>query len=43
MRGARILDLMHAEAALKSGADELLSLDDSGFATLNLSPQVAAP
>jgi predicted nucleic acid-binding protein len=37
------LDLMHAEAAIKYGADELLTLDNSGFATLNLSLQVAAP
>jgi hypothetical protein len=25
---------MHAEAAIKFGADELLTLDDSGFASL---------
>jgi predicted nucleic acid-binding protein len=43
VRGARIHDLMHAEAAIKYGANELLTLDDSGFATLNLSLQVAAP
>jgi predicted nucleic acid-binding protein len=36
-------DLMHAEAAVKYGADELLTLDDAGFASLNLSLQVAAP
>jgi hypothetical protein len=28
---------------IKYGADELLTLDDSGFASLNLSLQVAAP
>ena len=43
VRGARIHDLMHAEAAIKYGADELLTLDDSGFSSLNLSLQVAAP
>ena len=43
VRGARIHDLMHAEAAIKYGADELLTLDDAGFASLNLSLQVAAP
>jgi predicted nucleic acid-binding protein len=43
VRGARIHDLMHAEAAMKYGADELLTLDDSGFATLKLSLRVAAP
>ena len=37
------LFLMHAEAAIKYGADELLTLDDAGFASLNLSVQVAAP
>ena len=41
--GARVHDLMHAEAAIQYGADELLTLDDSGFASLNLSLQVAAP
>jgi len=34
---------MHPETAIKSGADELLALDDAGFASLNLSVQVAAP
>lgn len=43
VRGARVHDLMHAEAAIKYSADELLTLDDSGFASLNLSLQVAAP
>ncbi len=39
VRGAR----MHAEAAIKYGANELLTLDDSGFANLNLALQVSAP
>ena len=43
VRGARIHDLMHAQAVSKFGADELLTLDDAGFASLNLSLQVAAP
>ena len=43
VRGVRVHDLMHAEAAIQYGADELLTLDDSGFASLNLSLQVAAP
>ena len=43
VRGARIHDLLHAEAASKYGADELLTLDDAGFTSLNLSGQVAAP
>jgi predicted nucleic acid-binding protein len=43
VRGARIHDLMHAMAAIKYRADELLTLDDSGFASLNLSLQITAP
>ena len=33
VRGVRVHDLMHAEAAIKYGADKLLTLDDSGFAS----------
>src|SRR5438552_2740758 len=43
VRGARIHDLMHAEAAIKYGADELLTLDDAGFASLHLPLQVSVP
>ena len=43
VRGARIHDFMHAQAAIRYGANELLTLDDSGFASLNLSLHVAAP
>ena len=32
-----------ADEDFKYGADELLTLDDAGFASLNLSLQVAAP
>jgi predicted nucleic acid-binding protein len=43
VRGARVHDLMHAEAALKYGADRLLTLDQAGFGTLNLGVQISAP
>ena len=43
VRGARIHDLMHAEAASKYGADLLLTLDDAGFRTLKLSLRVSSP
>jgi predicted nucleic acid-binding protein len=43
VRGARIHDLMHAEAAIKYGAEELLTLDDSGFASLRVPVRISAP
>ena len=43
VRGARVNDLMHARAAQKWGADNLLTLDEAGFATLKLQVKVAAP
>lgn len=43
VRGARVHDLMHAWAAQKWGANELLTLDDAGFATLKLKVKVSAP
>ena len=43
VRGARIHDLMHAEAAIKSGADVLLTLDKAGFSNLNVSVKIAEP
>ncbi len=43
VRGARIHDLMHAWAAQKWGADQLLTLDNAGFSTLKLKLKVAAP
>jgi predicted nucleic acid-binding protein len=43
IRGARIHDLMHAAAAIKSGAKVLLTLDTSGFSDLDVSVQIQAP
>jgi predicted nucleic acid-binding protein len=43
VRGARIHDLMHAEAAAKYGADEILTLDVAGFGALKISQTVKAP
>jgi predicted nucleic acid-binding protein len=43
VRGARVHDLLHAEAASKYGADLLLTLDAAGFGTLKLSLRVASP
>jgi predicted nucleic acid-binding protein len=43
VRGARIHDLMHATAAKKWGADELLTLDDAGFATLKVGIKISTP
>jgi predicted nucleic acid-binding protein len=43
VRGARVHDLMHAEAASKYGADLLLTLDDAGFGTLKLPLRVSTP
>jgi predicted nucleic acid-binding protein len=43
VRGARIHDLMHAEAALKCGAEELLTFDAAGFSSLNLPLNVREP
>jgi predicted nucleic acid-binding protein len=43
VRGARIHDLMHARAALLWGADELITLDDAGFATLKVKLKISAP
>lgn len=43
VRGARIHDLMHAAAAIKSGADVLLTLDKSGFGDLDVSVEIQTP
>jgi len=43
VRGARIHDLMHASAAVKSGAKILLTLDTAGFSDLRHSINVQAP
>ena len=43
VRGARIHDLLHAEAASKYGAELLLTLDGAGFGTLKLSLRVSPP
>jgi predicted nucleic acid-binding protein len=43
VRGARIHDLMHATAAVKSGAKILLTLDTAGFSDLRHSIKVQAP
>jgi predicted nucleic acid-binding protein len=43
VRGARIHDLMHATAADKFGAAELLTLDQAGFSGLNTKAAVKAP
>jgi len=43
VRGARIHDLMHAQAAIKSEADVLLTLDKTGFSSLNVSVKIAEP
>lgn len=43
VRGARIHDLMHAVAAVKSGAKILLTLDTAGFSDLRHSIKVQAP
>lgn len=43
VRGARIHDLMHAAAAVKSGANVLLTLDEAGFSDLDLSVDVQSP
>ena len=43
VRGARIHDLMHAAAAVKSGAKILLTLDTAGFSDLRHSIKVQAP
>jgi predicted nucleic acid-binding protein len=43
VRGARIHDLIHAQAAKNYGADVLLTLDHAGFSTLKLSARVERP
>ncbi len=43
VRGGRIHDLMHAAAAIKSGAKILLTLDTAGFSDLDVSVQIQAP
>ncbi len=43
VRGGRIHDLVHAWAAQKWGADELLTMDRAGFSSLKLKVKVAAP
>jgi predicted nucleic acid-binding protein len=43
VRGARIHDLMHAAAAVKSGAKILLTLDTAGFSDLRHAIKVQAP
>ena len=43
VRGARIHDLMHAQAAKNYGADMLKTLDDAGFSTLKISARVEQP
>jgi predicted nucleic acid-binding protein len=43
VRGARIHDLMHTTAAIKSGAEILLTLDISGFSDLDVSVKIEAP
>ena len=43
VRGARIHDLMHAVAAIKSKAAVLLTLDESGFNSLKLDLKIQTP
>jgi predicted nucleic acid-binding protein len=43
VRGARIHDLMHAEAAIKCGADTLLTVDSAGFSSLSLPLSITYP
>lgn len=43
VRGARIHDLMHAVAAEKSGASELITLDEAGFSSLKIKVKVTEP
>ena len=43
VRGARVHDLMHATAAEKFEASQILTLDTAGFAGLNLKAKVKAP
>ncbi len=43
VRGARIHDLMHAAAALKSKAAALVTLDQSGFTALKLELEIQIP
>ena len=43
VRGARIHDLMHAAAAVKAGAEILLTLDTAGFSDLRHAIKIQAP
>ena len=43
VRGARIHDLMHATAAVKAGAEILLTLDTAGFSDLRHAIKIQAP